>query len=73
MLKKWTKELNIAIMEENMEKIMLLADNIPETKDVKLAQEACNLIEQAINLANKKKLLLRAEMNKLKTVQKYFK
>ncbi len=72
-MKAWVNTLKIAIIEEDIEQIMALSENIPKTDDVTLANEACTLIEQAIALANQKKSLLRTEMNKLKTAQKYFK
>lgn len=71
-MKNWINELKFAIIEEDMDKLMLLADDIPTTDDIDLANEACGLIQDAVNLATQKKTLLRAEMSKLKTAQKYF-
>ncbi len=72
-MKQWIDKLRIAIIEEDMDTLMLLSEDIPMTKDIELATQACNLIEQAVRLATQKKLQLGAEINKLKTAQKYFK
>lgn len=70
-MRTWIDVLKIAIIEEDMEKLMLLADDIPTTKDIDLANEACALIGEAIKLATEKKNLLRGEMAKLKAAQHY--
>lgn len=71
-MKKWVHELKIAVIEEDMDKLMLLADSIPTTRDVDLAKEACALISEAVKLATEKKTLLQGEMAKLKAAKQYF-
>ncbi len=71
-MKQWTKDLKFAIIEEDMEKIIALSEDIPQTTDIELAKEACILIEQAVKLATEKKNILRSEMSKLKNARKYF-
>lgn len=71
-MKTWIDELKIAIIEEDMDKMMLLADDIPTTDDIDLANEACALISEAVKLASEKKTLLRGEMDKLKAAKRYF-
>ncbi len=70
-MKKWVDELKIAIIEEDMDKILLLSEHIPQTKDVELATEACALIEKAVQIAQEEKALLSQEMAKLRNAKKY--
>lgn len=70
-MKTWVDSLRIAIVEEDMEKLVALSEDIPKTDDVELAQEACALIEEAVKLATEKKTLLSLELSKLKAAQRY--
>ncbi len=70
-MKKWVNDLKFAIIEEDIDKIMLLSEHIPQTEDTELASEACALIEQAIAMAQREKVFLSGEMAKLRNAKKY--
>ncbi len=70
-MREWINELKIAIIEEDGEKLINLAENIPTTDDVDLAIEASTLMQEAIKFAQEKKINISNELAKLKKAKGY--
>lgn len=70
-MREWTHNLKIAIIEEDMDKLVELSNHIPQTDDIDLAVEASALIQEAVKLAQEKKSILSAEMMKLNKAKHY--
>ena len=71
-MQKWNRELEIAIIEENIESIEKLTYSMPETyssKDELI--RAVALIEEAKKILDDKKEKLGQEMAKLKKARKF--
>lgn len=70
-MRDWIEELKIAIIEENMDRLIALSDDIPKTDDIDLAVKASALMQEAIKLAQEKKSILNSEMEKLNKAKHY--
>lgn len=68
----WLEEFKIALVNEDIEAIEVLADKVPaEFKNIEEALQAQTLVGEAINLIQKSKADLSKEFEKLKNVKKY--
>ena len=62
----WINDLKVAVIEEDIENITAITDSLPEFKDVNDAEEALNLIQEAIKIVKNKKEETLDIMNKIR-------
>lgn len=62
----WADALEIAIVEQDMEKVSYLLDNMPKLEDVQEAKRALYLLKEAFTLANNFKNETMASMQQIK-------
>ena len=65
------KELKIAIINKDLEKLKKLSTSPFSFKNVEEAREALSLIKQAISILQKEKEILSHQMKKIKKLQKF--
>lgn len=70
-MKKWLNDLKIAIIEEDVDKVISMFEHMPNTDDIALATTACALIQEAICLVEKNKNILSEQMLKIKSAKHY--
>ena len=68
---KWIDELKIAIINEQLDRIIELYDSIPEFETIEQMQEASALIKIAIEQLEDERELIGKAMNRNKIAQKY--
>lgn len=62
----WINDLKVAVIEKDIENITAITDSLPEFKDVNDAEEALNLIQEAIKIVKNKKEETLDIMNKIR-------
>ena len=62
----WINDLKVAVIEEDIENITAITDSLPEFKDVNDAEEALNLVQEAIKIVKNKKEETLDIMNKIR-------
>lgn len=69
-MEEWIQELKLTILEEDIVRLEALMDSMPSTDNTDLADKASHLIEEAIDLCQKKQRGLGTEIAKMKNIKK---